>query len=46
MEMFNTFWINSHLRYVDLILNQKIFGKVQNYWDKPIYIKLSGSDEK
>jgi hypothetical protein len=27
-------------------INQRIFGEVQNYRDKPIYIKLSGSNEK
>jgi hypothetical protein len=38
--------LNSHLRYLDLISNQRIFWKVQNYWDITIYIKQSGSDEK
>jgi hypothetical protein len=31
--------------YLNLIYNQKIFGKVQNYREKPIYIKLSGSNK-
>jgi hypothetical protein len=45
MAMFHTFLINSHLRYLGF-KNQRIFGVVQNYRDKPICIKLSGSDEK
>jgi hypothetical protein len=39
--------LDSHLRVSQFDLLIKVFfGKVQNYRDKPIYIKLSGSDDK
>jgi hypothetical protein len=37
--------LDSHLRHLNLIYESKDFWKSPKLLDKPIYIKLSGSDE-